>query len=138
MTMSLLVCGCLLQLKKKTQKTIHGGSSSSFININHMVGSFSMPTHIHVGGWSFLLVQIQKYAAVEFMLKEHHYSKLPNSLLMDHIFLVFSFLTSLPTSHFLDFLVKTFGIHKLFVNETIIILFSCPYIIKSCTNCEFR
>jgi hypothetical protein len=55
--------------------------------------------------------------------KEHHYSKLPNFLFMVHIFRVFSFLTSLPTSHFLDFLQKIFGIHKLFVNETIIIIF---------------
>ncbi len=68
-----------------------------------------MPTHIQTGGWSFLPTPIQKQAALGSGLKEHHYSRLQNSLLMDQIFRVFSFLTSLPTSHFLDFLQKTFA-----------------------------
>jgi len=112
--------------------------SSSFVNIKHLVGFSSMPTHIQTRGWSFLPTLIQKQVIMGSRLKEHHYNKLPNSFFMDHIFKVFSYLTSLPTSHFLDFLLKTFGIHKLFINETINILFSYHYIINSCTNCEFK
>ncbi len=33
-------------IKEKNMKDKSRGSSSSFVNIKHMVGSFSMPTHI--------------------------------------------------------------------------------------------
>jgi hypothetical protein len=71
-----------------------------------------------------------------YMLKDHHFNKLPNSLFMDHIFGMFSILTSLPTSHFVDLLQETFGIHKLFISQSITNLFSCRYMIKSCTSYE--
>jgi hypothetical protein len=104
--------------KRKTTKDDDEprGSSSSFANMKHLTSFSLMPTHIQIGGWSFLPALVQKQAIVGYMLKDHHYNKLPNTLLMDHIFGVFSFLTSLLMSHILDFLKKAFGIHKLFVN----------------------
>jgi hypothetical protein len=69
-------------------------------------------------------------------LKDHHYNKLPNFFFMDHIFEMFSFLTSLLTSYFFDFLQEAFGIHKLFMSQSIINLLSCCHMIKSCTGCE--
>ncbi len=161
MMMSQEACHCLLQPKKKKlrnndksrgsllssttqekkQKNIENddkprGSLSYFVNIKHPIGSSSMPTHIQIRGWSFLLDPVQKQGVVGNKLKDRHYNKLPNSFLMDHILGMFSFLTSLPTSHFLDFLQEAFGICKLFVNESIINLFFCHYIIKFYTSCE--
>jgi hypothetical protein len=77
---------------------------SFFVYIKHPTGSSLVSTHIQIGGWSFLPTLVQKQAMVGYMLKNHHDNKLPNILFMDHIFGVFSFLISLLTSHFLDFL----------------------------------
>jgi hypothetical protein len=72
--------------------------------------------HTHIDrGWCFFPTLVQKQVVIGHKVKDHHYNKLPNSLRMDHILGMFSFLTSLPTSHFLNFLKETFAIHKLFV-----------------------
>jgi hypothetical protein len=103
-----LTCRCLLQFKQKQKNTEDNdepwGLSSSSINIKNPTCSSSMPTHIQIGGWCFLPSLVQKQAVVGYKVKDRHYNKLPNSLFMDHIFGMFSFLTSLPTFHFLNFL----------------------------------
>ncbi len=104
----ILTCRCLLQFKQKQNNTEDNdepwGSSSSSVNIRNPNCFFSMPTHIQIQGWCFLPILVQKQVVVGNKVKDRHYNKLPNSLLMDHIFGMFSFLTSLPTSHFLNFL----------------------------------
>ncbi len=120
------VLSSIITLQNRKQRDKNYLTSSS-INIKHLHGSFLVPTHIQTRGWSFLLALIQKQATMEYMLKDHHYNKLPNSFLME---------ISLPTSHFLNFLYNTFGIHKLFVSQSIISLFLCHYIINSCSSCE--
>jgi hypothetical protein len=41
-------------IEEKNTKDELGGLSSSFVNIKHLVGPSSMPTHIQTRGWSFL------------------------------------------------------------------------------------
>jgi hypothetical protein len=108
-------CNSRKKQKNKEDDDEPKGSSSSSINIKHLAGSSLVPTHIQIRGWSFLPALVQKQVVVGNSLKNHHFNKLC-FLFMNHIFGMFSFLNSLPTSHFLDFLEEVFGIDKLFVN----------------------